>query len=262
MKFTKGDHLLFIITLFIFLFFMSTQFPSMHKDVKITDWLSVIINLSLALFAYKGFILANSWKDDLTRGDGYKIALEIKDEKLHNLRMLSHSFSNVEIAYPCVLNALHNKSAVIPVMNITSKDFAINNTENIGLLIERMKICTRELEISFRNLNSVGWEVSDDKKDKIQEVISIINNAFPIIYPVFYASQQLLGLTKDFYDNQQNIIPTPYNQTSQEDLLEIIKSHSETFKSNTEDFGKKCSKLLDDDLYVLNFFHPIKKKFN
>ncbi|CTQ20637.1 hypothetical protein BN1007_80446 [Klebsiella variicola] len=262
MKFSKIDYSLFIVTLFIFLFFMSIQFPSMHKDVKITDWLSVIINISLALFAYKGFILANSWKDDLTRGDGYKIALEIKDNKLHNLRMLSHLFTNVELAYHCVLNALHNKSANIPVMNITNYDFAINNTKNIGHLIEGMKTCTRDLEISFRNLNSVGWEVSDVKKEKIQEVISMINDTFPIIFPIFYASQQLLGLANDYYDNQQNIIPTTYNQSSQENLLEMIKSNSEKFKSKTEDFSEKCSKLLDDDLYILNFFHPIKKEFN
>lgn len=258
MKFTKIEIGLIALTVLLFIFSLSVQFPNMHKDVKITDWVSVFINITLALFAYKGFILANSWKDDLTRGDGYKLALEIKDDKLHELRSLLHGFANFELAHAFVVNALQNKNTTIPILNKTNEELAIENTRNIYENIEMMKKCTRDLEISFRNLNSVGWEVSKTKKDKLDSVIAIIKDIFPIAYPILYASQEALGLSKRHYYQNGKLIVDGYNNITQSELLEILDEHCVKFKNHVKNFGLMCSELLDEDLYVLNFFHPKK----
>ncbi|WP_395291771.1 hypothetical protein V1609_15030 [Enterobacter kobei] len=259
MKFTKIEIWLIALTILVFIFCLSAQFPNMHKDVKITDWVSVLINVSLALFAYKGFLLANSWKDDLTRGDGYKLALEIKDDKLHNLRSLIYGFSNFEVAHAFVVGALQNKNAMNPFENKTNEQLAKENTLAIYKNIEMMKKCTRELEISFRNLNSVGWEVSETKKVKLDAVIGVINNIFPIAYPILYASQEALGLSEKYYHRDGSLIDDGYNHMSQVDLLATLDEHCDKFKEHVKNFGKMCSELLDEDLYVLNFFHPKKQ---
>lgn len=260
MKFTKIEIGLIALTVLLFIFSLSVQFPNMHKDVKITDWVSVFINVILALFAYKGFILANSWKDDLTRGDGYKLALEIKDEKLHDLRSLVHRFPNFELAHTLVVNALQNKNDTIPILNKTNEELAIENTQSIYQNIEMMKKYTRDLDISFRNLNSVGWEVSKTKKDKLDSVIAIIKDIFPIAYPILYASQEALGLSEKHYHPNGKLIVNGYNNMTQSELLETLDDHCIKFKEHVEYFGLMCSELLDEDLYVLNFFHPKKQE--
>ena len=259
MKFTKIEIWLIALTILVFIFCLSIQFPSMHKDVKITDWVSVFINVSLALFAYKGFLLANSWKDDLTRGDGYKLALEIKDDKLHELRSLSYGFSNFEVAHAFVVGALQNKNAMNPIENKTNEQLAKENTLTIYKNIEMMKKCTRELDISFRNLNSVGWEVSETKKVKLDAVIAVINNIFPIAYPILYASQEALGLSDKYYHPDGSLMANGYNHMSRSELLATLDEHCDKFEEHVKNFGKMCSELLDEDLYVLNFFHPKKQ---
>ncbi|PQX80837.1 hypothetical protein [Cronobacter sakazakii] len=259
MRFTKIEIWLIALTILVFIFCLSVQFPSIHKDVKITDWISVFINISLALFAYKGFLLANSWKDDLTRGDGYKLALEIKDDKLHELRSLLYGFSNFEVAHVLAVGALQDKNAMIPVLNKTNEQLAKENFQIIYENIEMMKKCTRELDISFRNLNSVGWEISETKKDKLASVIDVINNIFPIAFPILYASQEVLGLSERHYHADGTLMANGYNHMSQSELLATLDEHCNKFTEHVKDFGKMCSELLDEDLYVLNFFHPKKE---
>lgn len=259
MKFTKIEIALIFLTILIFLFSLSIQYPNMLKDVKITDWLSVFINLTLALFAYKGFVLANSWKDDLTRSDGYKLALEIKDDKLHSLRSLIYGFSNFELAHALVAGALQDKNAMNPIINKTNEDLAKDNIKMIYENIEMMKKYTRDLDVSFRNLNSVGWEVSQVKKDKIESVIAIINDIFPIAYPILYASQEALGLSAKYYHPNGKLISDGYNHMSQSELLGTLEKQCNLFAEHVKNFGSMCSELLDEDLYVLNFFHPKKQ---
>lgn len=259
MKFTKIEIWLIALTILVFIYCLSVQFPSMHKDVKLTDWVSVFINIALALFAYKGFLLANSWKDDLTRGDGYKIALEIKDDKLHELRSLLYGFSNFEVAHAFVVGALQDKNAMNPFLNKTNEQLAKENIQIMYENIEAMKKCTKELDISFRNLNSVGWEVSEAKKDKIDSIIGVIKNIFPIAYPIIYASQEALGLSEKYYHIDGRIMPNGYNHMSPSELLATLDEHCNKFKEHVKNFGKMCSELLDEDLYVLNFFHPKKQ---
>ena len=47
---------------------------------------------------------------------------------------------------------------------------------------------------------------------------------------------------------------------TQSELLETLDDHCIKFKEHVEYFGLMCSELLDEDLYVLNFFHPKKQE--
>lgn len=249
----------FLCIFLIFIFLLGDKHPDIVKSTKITDWITCIFTGLMLFVAYKGFTLAKDWKGELTRDDGYRIALKIKDEQLHNLRMLSHTFSCVTLAKAVAVDAINNPDNILEGVNSTRKDIALINLKDIYDLTERMKICTSDLAISFRNLNSVGWEVIPEKKKPIDDVINVINNSFEIIYPLFYASQELLGVASKIYRENSELIPDGTNHLTKDKLIELIERHCKRFDSHTKSFDSMCAELLDSDMYILHFFRPIKK---
>lgn len=250
--------LLFTMLFLSFILFLAIIYPDIVLSTKITDWITCIFTGLMLLVAYKGFILAKDWKGDLTRDDGYRIALKIKDEQLHNLRLLSHTFTYVTLAKTLSMDAINNPDDVLEGVNMTRRNIALTNIKNIYNLIERMKVCTNDLDVSFRNLNSVGWESVPDKKRQIDNVIDIVNDAFEIIFPICYASEELLGVTQKIYKNNGELMSNGYNNLSQEQLIALICNNCELFDRHTKQFHSMCIELLDKDMYILNFFRPIK----
>ncbi|MEH0833876.1 hypothetical protein [Pectobacterium cacticida] len=257
MKLTRTDVILITIVFFIFISSLINQYPIIAQSTKITDWVSSFANCFMALFAFFGFKIANDWRNEITRDDGYKLSLKIKDEILYDLRCLSHTFSTIEIAWALASDGVNHPNDILPGVNKSRRVLAIDNLKCIDEFIDRMKRHTRDLEVSLRHLQSIGWEVIPSKKVKIDEIVEMVENSFPIVFPILYAEQEVLGLSVKIADQSGNIFPNGYNHLSKDELLKIMKEQGAIFMEHMSSYSKKCSNLLDDDYYVLNFFRPV-----
>ncbi|MEB2704283.1 hypothetical protein [Citrobacter koseri] len=190
-----------------------------------TDWISAGANIVMAVTAFMAYRVGRNYLLNLTNNDAYKLAFEIKDELLPNLKKavrFIYRYNSIER----LLNELLNDKKINTrkIKTIFNRSLAIRGSY---LNIKKQE---KSVKLSLRKLDGYGWGSIGKKEVFLEEITN---------------ASSLLEATCDKFDDEiDSFVSAVFGVESIEGDIEFDISKA-TFDENYSLDTRHINKLLD-----------------
>lgn len=250
--------LYFSLSIFLIVLFL-IEHSQGNNDL--TNWIIALANIVMACAAVLGVIYARRYVNDLVTKDGFKIALELKEELIPTLPPIigvSSRISNIHhLAKKCASDKLISRNNFISLMD----DFIVLNGEFLRFEDQVLKF-----EKLDRLLNTCNWSSSNNKNDSYIELKKSTTEYWTIVQILrTYLGSIMVGYAKDidlFYDINQNthsesILAEQFNFSPLDDaVIKSLCNLTHDYFHATNKFRKCTSEFIAGNESIFNYFKP------
>jgi len=224
-KFNVKDYFFAFMVFLIFLFCISLAFPSSHKDVKITDWLSLAFNAALTIVGVKGFYLARNWKQSLTEGRALEEGIQLKYDAFEKYNNVMFGFlpSTLEHQLP---NPFHE--------NFFDDKRAINFYASINSIyndLDELRDAITEIHRVIERLGFFRWDLCEDKLREFLALDKDLDNLYLLSFELDHVFNDFLK-TKNMTIHRSNDFPKILYSKNDADIEQARRALNEFFMSS------------------------------
>lgn len=210
-----------VIAFLFFIFKISIHYPNSMKDVKITDWLSVVFNFIMASLAILGVFYARNWRESLTESKTLEEATSLKYKVLTNANRAFYILtpSGIQNYLPDHKNS--------PVFDGYNTEGLFNSFHDMCNDLDCVRDAIYELNASRERLVFFGWDLCADKKNEFIKVDKSVDELYKSRFKLEYIINTALSSHGMVYDGSYSfpIYKLNRNKADLDDLIKILNGN-------------------------------------
>lgn len=183
---------------------------------SVTDWISAGANIIMALAAFGGYMIAKDYFSDMVKKDGYEITKKINLELLPQLEK-TLNLSVINILDMDVKSYISGESGVFQDEDEESnlKETLSRDLDNLKYKLKENRKIIREVEELIDNLEAYGWSMRPNKKNELDNFMSINRVLFSKIYNIVNVLSEILSRNPpEFYPIDNDPLLKDFNPLS------------------------------------------------
>lgn len=198
--------ILWLVAFFIFVLCISLQFPSLLKDVKITDWLSLVVNCVIAALAFCGFYYAKDWKESLTEKNALEEGIVLKYNALEEVNNSYVRFLPSTLKY---LTPDYNTDGFFD--DVTTEQF-FNVLHDISSELDLARDSIYNTHASLDKIAFFGWGLRNDKFMEFSKIDSSLDDLYMLYFQLEKLINDFLSGMGAYFKNGSNFPYIKYSK--------------------------------------------------
>lgn len=205
------------ISLLLYSYFLYS--PKSFQDVKITDWLSFIVNLALALLAFIGFLYAKDWKLTLTESKILDEIISLKYEVIEDVYSCYFKF------LPSMLNFHSPEKFDIDFFDeVSSQEFFMAFNE-VRTELDSARDSFSKIHASRDKIVFLGWDLLPNKLTALKTIDDELDELYLLRF-------ELEKLINDFLSDKEIYFNSTANYPNIKHTKTLAKQHDVTSSIN------------------------------
>ncbi|MFK8256910.1 hypothetical protein ACFL9S_03895 [Erwinia sp. AnSW2-5] len=239
MKFKFIDCISVLSVVLIFLFSISATFPSSHKEVKITDWVSVFINILIAYAAIKGVNIARDWKKALTDGkipeEGHKLKFDTLDKCNESIFKFLPMIFEFQLPSKASDDFFNDKDTI---------DFFLSY-HRFNRDIDNVRDSVYDIHDAIERIRFLGWDFCDDKLVEFDNINHLVDELYVFRFQLDNLMNDFFT-SKDIYFKGDREFPTVRYKSDAADIADVKAILNDFFssKERLSDFKRTLDNMI------------------
>lgn len=244
--------------LIIFTVFLYCAIKFNDNKGSSTDWISAVSDITTAIAALWGVLIAKNWLSELTTKDGYQVAYNIKNITIPKINENIQSVTYVN-AFRDVLPPLKKDKKVKKLHVVFA---AINYTDFHAAFMTFFNL-KRNLDKELHGLETYGWRVKEEKQQRYDEMQFLIRNHLEYSHYILEHMRRFIVLffgSSSFDSFKENQIVDAYEvryDSLDDDWLLEMKADITRYQMNFNMLKAALDNYQNNDLYIGKNFEKI-----